>query len=121
KNHTEYVYQMPLGLSFKQFEENKHLFVDGLNNKSETKINWRGFKTIDWKGNVPKQIQSIINHRKPLDKNLEIEYDGMLKFRVYEHGLQDDYPLTKDIIDKSKPWNVPLGRTLKGQIKHDFE
>src|SRR5690625_51451 len=120
-NHIEYVYKMPLGLSFKQFEDNKQFFIDGLNNKSRPDLNLTILKTIDWKGDVLKQIKDIFNNRIQLDKHLEIEYDGMLKFKVYEEGLKENYKLTEEIIMKCKGWNVPLGVTLNKIIKHDFE
>lgn len=87
EGYTEYVYKMPLGLSFKQFEEKKELFVDGLNNKSRPDLNLKNLKNIDWKGDVIKQIKDILNNRIKLDKQLEIEYDGMLKFKIYEKGF----------------------------------
>ncbi len=33
-NCTEYVYKIPLGLSFKDFEDKQQVFIDGLNNKT---------------------------------------------------------------------------------------
>lgn len=44
KHYTEYVYKIPLGLSFKEFEEKKHVFIDGLNNKSESNVNLENLK-----------------------------------------------------------------------------
>lgn len=121
KDYAEYVYKIPLGLSFKQFTEKKQLFIDGLNNKSRPDVNLANLKNIDWKGDIPKQIKAIFNNRILLDKQLEIEYDGMLRFRVYERGLGDSYPVTDEIFDACKPWSVPMGVTLNGRIFHDFE
>ncbi|MGM8215188.1 FtsK/SpoIIIE domain-containing protein [Bacillaceae bacterium W0354] len=118
-NYTEYVYQMPLGLSYKQFEDNKQIFIDGLNNKSKVEIDWKQFKEINWDKNVIKQVQKILNKRKKLDKHLEIEYDGMLKFRVYEEGLKKLYPFSDELLQKD--WVVPIGYTYKDLITHDFE
>src|SRR5699024_1737950 len=121
EGYSEYVYKIPLGLSFKQFEENKQVFIDGLNNKSQSDISLENFRNIDWKGDIRKQLNDIFNNRIKLDKHLEMEYDGMLKFRVYDHGLKEEYSLTKEIINKCGSWHVALGCTLKGQIIHDFE
>lgn len=118
KGYTEYVYKIPLGLSFNQFEENKQLFVDGLNNKSQSDINLANFKNIDWKGDVVKQIRDIFNDRVKLDKHLEMEYDGMLKFRVYEKGLDEMYLYNGEVLGA---WNMPIGYTYKDLITHDFE
>nr|BDD44103.1 hypothetical protein 4 [Bacillaceae bacterium] len=121
KGYAEYVYKMPLGLSFKQFEDHKQTFIDGLNNKSEHDFNFHRLKEIDWKGNIPEQLKRILNNRIKLDKQIELEYDGMLRFKVYEKGLEDRYDITKEIMSKCKSWTVPLGLTLNEQIIHDFE
>lgn len=119
KNHTEYVYQMPLGLSYKQFKAEKDAFVDGLNNKSTLDIQWSKFKGLDWKGDIIKQMRNILTHRKKLDKHLEIEYDGMLRFRVYDEGLRNKYQYSDDILQKG--WTVPIGYSFKELLTHDFE
>lgn len=121
KNHIEYVYKIPLGLSFKEFEDKKQVFIDGLNNKSRPDLNIENLKKMDWKGNVPKQVKQLINNRKPLDKQIEMEYDGMLKMRVYEEGVGMNYPLTLEHIHKCKKWHIPLGVTMKSEVKHNFE
>lgn len=120
-NCTEYVYKIPLGLSFSQFEEKKKLFIDGLNNKSQSDINLANFKNINWKRNVWGQIKNIFNNRIKLDKHLEIEYDGMLKFRVYEKGLEKMYLYNDEILSEVKGWEVPIGYSFKDFITHDFE
>lgn len=120
-NYTEYVYKIPLGMSFKQFEEKKDIFIDGLNNKSRPDLNLSKLKNIDFKGDIIKQLNSVFNNRIKLDKQIVMEYDGMLRIKVYEQGLKDKYTLTEDILKKCKPWNVPLGMALNEQITHDFE
>lgn len=121
KNYTEYVYKIPLGLSFKQFEDKKDIFIDGLNNKSRPDLNLANLKSIDWKGDVLKQIKDIVQNRIQLDKQIEMEYDGMLRIRVYDRGLEDHYELTEEIIKKCNGWKIPLGVTLNKVVFHDFE
>ncbi|MBT2599071.1 MULTISPECIES: FtsK/SpoIIIE domain-containing protein [unclassified Oceanobacillus] len=121
ENYTDYIYKIPLGISFKQVEEKKHFFMDGLNNKSMNDLNLQNLKNINWKGDVLKQLKDLINNRVQLDKQIELSYDGMLKFRVYDNGLEDRYDITKEIMGKSKSWNVPLGVTQSETIFHDFE
>lgn len=121
KNYTEYVYKIPLGLSFQQFEEKKHLFIDGLNNKSRTEINLSNLKNIDWKGDIKKQLNNVFNHRIKQEKHLEMEYDGMLRIRVFEKGLESKYLATDDMFQKLKGWEVPVGYSYKDFLKHDFE
>ncbi len=119
KECTEYVYKIPLGISFKQFEDNEQLFIDGLNNKSQSDINLANIKNINWKGDVVKQVKDIFNNRIKLDKHIEMEYDGMLKIRVYERGLDTMYPYNEDLLPGE--WKVPVGHTYKELITHDFE
>lgn len=121
KGYVEYVYKIPLGLSFRAFDDKKQLFIDGLNNKSRPDLNLANLKSIDWKGDVLKQLKDIAQNRIKLDKQIEMEYDGMLRIRVYEKGLEDHYDLTEEIIKDCKPWTVPLGRSLNTQIVHNFE
>ncbi|MEN2468220.1 FtsK/SpoIIIE domain-containing protein [Ornithinibacillus sp. JPR2-1] len=119
--HTEYVYKIPLGLSFKQFEDHKQTFIDGLNNKSRPDLNLENLKNINWKGDVIKQLKDILNNRIKLDKQIEMEYDGMLKFRVYEKGLNQLYLFDERMLQNIKDWEVPIGYTYKEFLKHDFE
>lgn len=121
EGYAEYVYKIPLGLSFKQFEDNKQLFIDGLNNKSQSDINLKNFKNIDWKKDAIGQIRDIFMQRVKLDKQLEMEYDGMLRFKVYDQGLDTHYKLTKEILDSCNGWKVPLGISQTKTIFHDFE
>lgn len=117
----EYVYQIPLGLEFDDFLDKKGKFADGLNNLSVNRINLQDFKHLKLNRSIIKQIQKIINNRVRLSKEIEMEYDGMLKFRVYERGLEAFYPLTEEIMSKHGKWKVALGRTLNSEVVHDFE
>lgn len=127
KNVTEYVYKMPLGLSLKQFQDKKHLFVDGLNNKSrrsftmppisalKSDVNWKDISTLFT------QLQNVFMPRVYFDKELDITYDGMIKFRVYERGLEKMYPYDDALLSQVKNWQIPIGYDRDGLIKHDFE
>jgi hypothetical protein len=121
KKYTEYVFKIPLGLELQDFLDKYGKFKDGLNNRSVRRINLKDFKKLRFNVSLPKQIQAILNNRVQLSKEIEMEYDGMLIMRVYDEGLQSSYDLTKEIITAAKPWQVPLGVTLKGQVVHDFE
>lgn len=121
KYYSEYIYKIPLGLSFQQFIDHKQTFIDGLNNKNQSAINLENLKSINWKGDVLKQLKDIFNNRIHLDKQLELEYDGMLKFRVYERGLEKLYRYDDDLLEKLNDWQVPIGYTYRDLIKHNFE
>src|SRR5690625_3610445 len=119
KDYAEYIYKIPLGLSFKEFEEKKQLFIDGLNNKSQSDINLANIKNIDWKGDIWGQLKIIFNNRIKLDKQIELEYDGMLRIKVYEKGLDKMIPSNVQML--TGDWTVPIGKTYKDLITHDFE
>lgn len=119
KDYAEYIYKIPLGLSFNEFEEKKQLFIDGLNNKSQSDINLANFKNIDWKGDIWEQLKVIFNNRIKLDKQIEMEYDGMLRFRIYEKGLDKMIPFNEEML--AGDWIVAVGKTYKDLITHDFE
>jgi S-DNA-T family DNA segregation ATPase FtsK/SpoIIIE len=121
KNYAEYVYKIPLGLSFQQFVDHKQLFIDGLNNKSESDFTLANIKKIDWKGDIKSQVKDLFNNRVSLDKQIEMNYDGMLKFRVYEKGLDKVYLYNDEMLSKVKGWKVPIGYTYSDFITHDFE
>lgn len=58
-----------------------------------------------------------------LHKNVELEFDGgMLHVNVYDNDLPTKYhyrEILKEIKDNS--WEIPIGKTHKGYIKHDFD
>lgn len=120
-NYAEYIYKIPLGLSFKKFEEHKQVFVDGLNNKSAHDFSLANLKNINWKGDAFKQLKKMLNNRIVLDKQIEMSYDGMLRFKVYDKGLETLYPYNDEMLAKLKGWQVPVGYTYKDLLTHDFE
>lgn len=132
KGYVDYVYKMPLGLSLKQFRDKKHLFVDGLNNKSKTELKLPGWCDIKESGirsalktrdpkQITKSIKQLFQEKTQLDKQIEITYDGMLRFRVYERGLEKFYPYDDALLEKLKGWEIPIGYSRDGLVKHDFE
>lgn len=119
--YTEYAFKIPLGLELEDFNDKKGKFKDGLNNRSVNRIDLRQLAGLKFNRTIIKQLQAIINNRVKLNKEIEIEYDGMLIMRVYDEGLQNSYPLSVEIMQGAKKWHVPLGVALNGQIIHDFE
>lgn len=123
KNYTEYVYQMPQGLSVNQFKAKLENFNDGLNiKKTIPDISFDDFKEINWKGDVIKQIKEILNKKKKLRKEVEINFDGMLRFKVFDQELTEDYPFDDELLKKLSGWKIPVGIDRSGKlIVHDFE
>lgn len=121
KNGMEYVYQLPQGLSEKQFQEKKHNFEDGLNiKKTLIEFDWRDLKQIDWKGGIKKQFKELIS-KKRIKKALDISFDGMLKFKVYDHDLPEEFFFSEELLKKISGWNVLIGTIRDQLIKHDFD
>lgn len=119
KNGTEYVYQLPLGMSSKQIIDSKHVLEDGLNVRHEyLEFNAAELKNIQWNENVFPQIKKVFEPKRG-QKEIDIDYDGMLKIRVYHEPLTDYLPWNDAYF--SRGWRVPVGETRKGLIYHDFE
>ncbi|RVT62777.1 FtsK/SpoIIIE domain-containing protein [Niallia taxi] len=122
KDHVEYVFQLPQGLSVKQFREKIDRFQDGLNAKKRVlDISAADIRNINWKKDFVCQLQELMTKKRNLRKEIEIEFDGTLKFRVYTEELTSrfDYDLT--LLESTKGWKVPIGISRKGLVFHDFE
>ncbi|MCK1985193.1 MULTISPECIES: FtsK/SpoIIIE domain-containing protein [Peribacillus] len=120
-NYTEYVFKIPLGLELSDFQDKYGKFKDGLNNRSAYRINLRQFKELKFNRTFIKQLRSILENREQFRKEIEIEYDGMLIFRVYDKGLTRDYTFDDALLKKVSNWEIPIGITLREFIRHDFE
>jgi hypothetical protein len=113
---VEYAYRIPLGLSFADFQRKFDNFQDGLNNKKTlVNLNWEDIKEIDVKGNIPEQIK--VMSEKQIRKEIEMEYDGVLKIKVYNSPLPESIPYNNDC----KGWNIPIGATREKMIYHNFD
>lgn len=113
---TEYVYRIPLGLSFNDFEKRIDNIRDGLNNKKLV-IDFNALKSLDFNENIPKQIKDIREKKKRIQKDVELSFDGMLHVKVFDQGMPDYI----EFQHKSKGWKVLLGQTHYEEIVHDFE
>lgn len=121
RKYTEYAIKIPLGLELQDFLDKYGKFKDGLNNRSVRRIELSQLKTLKFDHTIIKQIQNMLDYRLMLNKEIEMDFDGMLLLRVYDEGLQTRYDLTEEIMDSCKPWNVALGESLTGRLYHDFE
>ncbi|MGQ4666544.1 FtsK/SpoIIIE domain-containing protein [Metabacillus halosaccharovorans] len=123
KNYTEYVYQMPQGLSVSQFQAKIENFNDGLNiKKTIPDIYLSDFKEVNLKGDILKQIKVILKKKKRLKKEVEIKYDGMLRFKVFDEELTDVFIYDDELLNKVKGWKIPVGLNRSDElILHDFE
>lgn len=119
---VEYAYRIPLGLSFSDFEQKIQHLEDGLNHKSKVyDFKLQDFKSLRLRKDILKQIQNIINKKKLVRKEIELSYDGLLKIRVYEKGIPDFVKFEEEMMKQCRGWEVPIGYTRDGLIKHDFD
>ncbi|WP_440706246.1 FtsK/SpoIIIE domain-containing protein [Heyndrickxia oleronia] len=55
-----------------------------------------------------------------LNKDIEIDYDGLLKIKVYKQKLPEKWSYTDDLLNEGK-WEIPIGRNHEGILYHDFD
>ncbi|WP_416729186.1 FtsK/SpoIIIE domain-containing protein [Fictibacillus sp. JL2B1089] len=111
ENGMEYVYQLPLGFDRKEIDTD--LLVDGLNTK---KIAFDLTK-VKFNKDILKQIKQLKGVKA--NKQVELDFDGMLKIRVYENDL-GKFEWSDDLLKGG--WKVPVGNTKQGKtIYHDFD
>lgn len=115
----EYVYRIPLGLAFNDFEKKKGHLKDGLNNRRGL-IDFSKLLAIDPKRNIMQQIKKALTH-PGTEKDIELEYDGMLHIKVLKNSLPSNLVLTDKMLGECLDWEVPLGLTRYGFINHDMD
>lgn len=121
-NGMEYVYQIPQGMSFKDFQSKIDYIQDGLNiKKTIPDFSIQDFLQLKFNKNIFKQIEQLLEKKRKIQKKVELEWDGMLRVKVYDQDIQKEYVLTKEMMKNLKKWEVPLGVSLSGVIKIDFD
>ncbi|PGR00695.1 FtsK/SpoIIIE domain-containing protein [Priestia megaterium] len=123
---TEYVYQIPHGLSFKKFEEHIHEFEDGLNiKKRENTFNPRGIKML-WSylknGEYNQQTFRSDLHHMFFDKNdvakkIKMSFDGMLHFKVFDKWIPSNIEFEEPFLEGCESWVIPLGDNGEKMLK----
>ncbi|WP_026678775.1 FtsK/SpoIIIE domain-containing protein, partial [Fictibacillus gelatini] len=116
---TEYAYRHPLGLCEEDFRRNIKRIEDGINIKKRMlNISFQDIKQIDLKQNPIRQIKGHLT-KTTTRKSVEIEYDGMIRIKVYNKPMTD-YLEYEEM--KSDEWKVPIGVDRVGQmVFHNFE
>ncbi|TSB44916.1 FtsK/SpoIIIE domain-containing protein [Alkalicoccobacillus porphyridii] len=114
----EYVFRIPLGLSYEDFSKQLSALQDGLNNRRQRReITLNDIKAI-------RRFKDIIElwQREPerVNKEIEMNYDGVLKIKVYDEPLPDQFTYTNETATSCKGWQIPVGYNRTGLIKHDF-
>lgn len=121
--YTEYVFQMPQGLSANEFKNKLDNFQDGLNIKKQVlELSLSDLKKINWRNKPLQSFNELLSRKKRLCKTVEIEFDGMLIFRVFDNQLTGMFPFDESLFGQLKGWEVPIGITNRSTlIKHDFD
>lgn len=119
ENYTEYVYRIPEGLSFKDFEKKREVIEDSLNSNSDN-ISLSDLKSLSFSKDLKRQIENI-KKEKNKRKTVILEWDKVLKVKVYHGKLKDKYDYDKSMSVQCKGWEVPIGMTLEGVIKHNMQ
>jgi len=113
----EYKYRIPLGRSFNDYLSKIDAIQDGLNNRRRS-LTVGDLKQLKLDKNILNNIRDLQEKKLKDQKEVEIEFDGLLKIRVY------DEPLPKKVaFVPGDGWKVPIGLTRnKNEFRfHDFE
>ncbi|TLS53375.1 cell division protein FtsK [Paenibacillus antri] len=120
----EYVYRLPLGLSFDDVRAKQAHLEDGLNHKRGIlDLTVDDLKTIRIGGDLIPQIKTLLAGKKHR-KEIVMDYDGTLRIRVYAAPMPslvafDDR--TIDACGKAGGWLICVGETREGTVFHDFD
>jgi hypothetical protein len=118
---TEYVYRIPLGLSFDDFKKKLPQLQDGMNNnKLAFSLTLNDLKAIFKSGDPVKEFKERIKPKNS-QKEVELSYDGMLHIRVYQEPLTKELHYDESILTKCKGWEVPIGESRDEFITHCFD
>ena len=89
----EYVFQTPLGFDRKKVEERQYIIEDGLNIRHKYfEFDLAELLKIKWDRTAFQQIKKILTSKKIARKEVEIEFDGMLRIRVYYQPIEKTIP-----------------------------
>lgn len=117
---TELAYRIPLGLSLEDFEKEKSRFQDGINNKrGEIEFKFSELKNLKLDQTIIKQLKQIFRKNNGARKEIEFSYDGVLLVKIYNEPLTNMFSFKE--FDQCTGWEVPVGISRNGQIKHDFD
>lgn len=119
---TEYIFQLPLGMSAQQVMDNRNVLEDGLNvHQKYLEFDPRDLLTVKWDRTAIKQIRHILTNKKIAKKEIDIDFDGMLKIKVYNKPMDDTIEWDGDMLNMGT-WSVVIGYDRTGKpICHDFD
>lgn len=113
----EYKFRIPLGRSFTDYEAKLKVLEDGLNNRRKN-ITFNDLRQLDLNKDLLQQLQRLWKTKLNEQKEIELDFDGLLIIRVYDNPLPKSVPFSN-----GKGWAVPVGiiRSKNTYKYHDFE
>jgi hypothetical protein len=119
---TEYIYRLPFGLSVNEFEKKRKIIEDGLNTKTKLlNFELKELFKLKMSRTFLKDLQTLLTTSTRSQKEVEIEFDGTLKIKVYETPLATKIDYSSDLLKSCKEWEIPVGMTRHSLIKHNFD
>ncbi|MFF2794879.1 hypothetical protein [Lysinibacillus xylanilyticus] len=89
----EYKYRIQLCRSFSDYEAKLKVFEDGLNNRKKN-ITFSDLKHLDFNKDLLLQLHKLWKAKLTERKEIELSYDGLLIFRVYDKTLAKEVSFT---------------------------
>jgi S-DNA-T family DNA segregation ATPase FtsK/SpoIIIE len=117
---TVYVIRHPLGLCEDDFRNNLKRLQDGLNIKgNRPALSLNDLKELKLNKEVFKQIRQLTKKTRTKRKEIELDYDGSVKIKVYNSPMSTYLEYTEP---KGAGWTVPVGVNRVNQtVYHDFD
>ncbi len=114
---VEYAYRIPLGKSLADYEARLEAIRDGLNAKGTFDMR----KVIEALKRRDKLLLARSIRGEKTKKDVELDYDGVLRVRVYEKGIPERFEFTEELFERLSGWQVPVGVTRDKLVRHDFD
>ncbi|HZG87286.1 FtsK/SpoIIIE domain-containing protein [Paenibacillus sp.] len=118
---TEYVYRLPLGLSFDEVKAKKAHIEDGLNHRRGIlDLSVDDLRTLRIDGDIVAQIKALLAGRKHR-MEIDMEYDGTLRIRVYKAPMPALVSYDSSMVQRCLGWQICVGEAREGGVFHDFD
>ncbi|MFJ7681141.1 FtsK/SpoIIIE domain-containing protein [Peribacillus butanolivorans] len=117
----EYVFHLPYGLASEKVINHKNVLEDGLNTKGNAlQFERKDLLKIKWDKTAFHHIKKILTTKKTVKKELDFEFDGTLKIKVYDGEMSGKIIWNGDML-KPGTWSAVVGLTRNEIIYHDFD
>jgi len=118
---VEYVFRIPLGLSFDDFVRKKQHLEDGLNHKRGwLDLTIDDLRTLRLGPDILQQLRDLMTVAKHR-KEILMDYDGTLRIRIYREPLSTLVLFDDATLASCSGWKVLIGDSREGRIYHDFD